>query len=281
MSINNKIAVELSQVARKLFDSAADDWYFGVFLQVVTGLIGLIAGFLVLSGSVKLIFAVIGFIVLVRAVYLRIRFEDKYNRAETMRRQAAFTEGLGWSISDTLKSEWMRRVGQKIIEKAESDPRSNNYYSSKQKVSPKKLLTMTIESAFYTRHLYCRLANVIWVLFSGSIISSFLVLSFLPAKIVPDELSLHIAYAIFLILPILLSSDLLGSIYRLNGLKTSIIEIEKDLEVLSKDSKPNLEEVLRLVSEYNCQVACGFPIHNMLFTIWHKEIDKFWSKRRK
>lgn len=280
MSTNESTGAELNQMARILFNSAADNWYLGIFLQIIAGTIGVAAGLLVLNDTSKFIFALIGFIVLAWAVALRIISEGKHSRAETMRRQAAFTEGLGWSVSDTLMSEWRRRVGQAIVNSVESNPRSVDYYYSKKHTSPRRLLEMTIESAFYTRHLYAYLAKWILGLLSCSIILSFLVLAVLPAKIVPDELSLQIAYTIFLILPILLTIDLLSSAIKLNGLKSAVFEIEEDMEKLSRTKRVYSEQVIRLASEYNCQVACGIPIHNWLFKMWHGEIDLLWSRRR-
>jgi hypothetical protein len=281
MSTNIETGIELNQTARLLFDSAANNWYLNVLLQIIAGVLGVVAGLLTLDNSSKLIFAIVGFAILLYAYYLKNAFEEKYGRAETMRRQAAFTEGLGWSISDTLISELRRRAGRKIIQSVDANPRSGDYYASKQATGPRRLLEMTIESAFYSRHLYANLATYIKILLVGSIILSFLVLSFLPAKIIPNELSLQIAYTIYLILPILLTIDLWGSLNKLNRLKTTVFEIEEDMEELSHAKRLEPKQVLRLVSEYNCQVACGFPIHNWLFSLWHSEIDILWKKRIK
>ena len=281
MSTNDTTGPELSQMARLLFDSAANNWYLGIFLQIIAGGIGVAAGLLTLDNSSKFIFAFLGFVILTCAVVLRVISEGKHGRAETMRRQAAFTEGLGWPISETLISDWRVRAGKTIVDKVEATPRSADYYFSKKGIGPRKLLEMAIESAFYTRHLYVYLAKWIWILLCGSVILSLLVLAILPAKIVPDELSLQIAYTIFLILPIILTIDLFDSIVKLTGLKSSILEVETDMEKLSHEKRINSKDIIRLVSEYNCQIACGFPIHNWVFAQCHNEIDKFWAKRSK
>ncbi len=65
----------------------------------------------------------------------------------------------------------------------------------------------------------------------------------------------------------------------MNNLKSSILEIEKDMERLSENRIIKPEQVVRLVSEYNCQLACGFPIHNLLFQLWHDEIEVLWKHR--
>lgn len=268
-------------MARLLFDSAANNWYLGIFLQIVAGVVGVVAGLLVLNDSLKFLFAFFGFVILACAVFLRLTSEGQYSRAETMRRQAAFTEGLDWSVSDTMMSEWRLRAGEAITNKVDSNPRSADYYASKKTIGPRRLLEMTIESAFYTRHLYTFLSQWLWVLLGGSIVLSFVVLSLLPAKIVSEELSLQIAYTIFLVLPILLTIDLLGATIKLGGLKSSILEVEEDMEQLSQGEKDDPEQVLRLVSEYNCHVACGMPIQAFVFKFCRNKIAKLWIKRKK
>lgn len=280
MSTNTKTGAELNQIARLLFDAAANSWCFSGIAQILAGVTGIVVSLLTLNDSEKLISAIAGFGVLLIAYCLKMKSDDQYSTAETMRRQAAFSEGLNWPISSTLKSEWLRRVGNKIIKKAETNPRAEDYYNSEEETGPRKLLEMTIESAFYTRHLYSYLTGLLWVLFLGSIFLCFLVLSFLTSKIVPNEYVTLIAYALYLVLPILLSLDLIGSIIKLNGLTSAILEVEKDMERLAGEDNPNSDQVIRLVSEYNCQVACGIPIHPFLFKIWQDGISKLWNIRK-
>lgn len=52
------------------------------------------------------------------------------------------------------------------------------------------------------------------------------------------------------------------------------------MEKLVEATEIGPDQVLRLVSEYNCRVACGIPIHPFLFKIWQNGISKLWEKRR-
>lgn len=280
MSTNVRKGAELNQIARLLFDAAANNWCISGGVQILAGVTGIVVGLLTLDDSQKLISAIIGFGILLVAYFLKMSSDDQYSTAETMRRQAAFSEGLDWPINSTLMSEWLRRAGNKIIDKAETTPRNENYYYSEEDTGPRKLLEMTVESAFYTRHLYYYLIGLLGFLLLGSIILCFLVLSFLPSKVVPTEYTSQIAYTIYLLLPILLSLDLIGSIIKLKGLTSAILEIEKDMERLAEGSRIESDQVIRLVSEYNCQVACGIPIHPFLFKIWQGGISKLWEKRK-
>lgn len=55
-----KQAEELSQLARFLFDAAANKWYSAAALDVINGLVAGILGLLDLTGSKALIPAVVG-----------------------------------------------------------------------------------------------------------------------------------------------------------------------------------------------------------------------------
>lgn len=274
------IGYELSQLARFLFDDATNNWYSSLGLQIIVGIAGTGVTIWQTTDNNKFGIAVGLFALLGWAYYLRIRFDENYDRAETMRRQAALSEGIGFPISDTQVSEWRRRVGSKILKRFDSEPRPDNYYASQKPIGSRRLLEMTIESAFYTRHLYSKLKEWIWLLLIGALILSFAVLTVLPFDFIPKSILLKAAYTLYLLLPILLSIDLLLWALRLERLSRSIYEIEKDMENLSKENNPQESHVIRLVSEYNCQVAYGTPIHNWLFKIWHDEINLLWNKRR-
>lgn len=273
------IGLELNQLARFLFDEAANEWYASVVFQIIAGIIGVVISFLSLSDSLNLLLAIIVFSLLAWAYYLRVRFDENYDTAETMRRQAALSEGLNLPVSKTQVSEWRRRVGKKILNRFEVEPRADDYYATGERPGPKKLLEMTVESAFYTRHLYVKLKTVIWRLFLGALVLSAVILTLLPFDFINQSMAIRVAYSLYLVLPILLTIDLLFWALKLNRLVSSICEVEKDMERLAEQNNVQESDVIRLVSEYNCQVSGGIPIHNFLFARWHEGIEELWKKR--
>jgi hypothetical protein len=77
----------------------------------------------------------------------------------------------------------------------------------------------------------------------------------------------------------LLTIDLLGWAIRLGRLMSGIRAVETDLERLEGADADDAQQVLRLVSEYNCLVVNGFPIHPRMYQRWHDEIHQLWARQ--
>lgn len=276
---NRKRGEELNQLSRLLFDKGANQWYLAIFIEIIAVILGVLTGLFNPPDDWKLPVAIVGFCLFAVAYGLRLFFANTYDNAETMRRQSVLTEALDWPIGQTQFSEWRRKAGNDILKRFRLQPRSADYYATQQTNPPKRLLEMTAESAFWTRHLYAKLQGLIWLLFIGAIITIIIVISIAPAQFIPSTIHSQIVYAVYLLLPILLSADLLGWALRLGRLISSIKEVEQGLEALSTRRSPKESEVMRLVSEYNCQLTAGFPIHDKLFSFWHDEIDGLWKNR--
>lgn len=276
---NQKKGEQLNQFARFLFDEAANNFYLSLGLEVLSGVLAVVANFVPAPEEWKFLFAVIGFALLAYAYYLRLKFDNQYDTAETMRRQSVLSEALDWPISAVQFSDWRLRASKVTVKRMGMEKRSDDYYETKAIFGARKLLEMTSESAFFTRCLYSKLQGIINPLLIGSLIAVFVVFTLLPTSFIPNQTGLRIAYIIYLLLPIMLSLDLLGWTFKLSRLTKSIKEVECDVERLLKEKRVDEKQVMRLVSEYNCQVACGFPIHNWLFHRWHDEIKEWWTNR--
>ena len=225
------------------------------------------------------IFAVVGFGLFAYSYYLRLKFDGQYDTAETMRRQSVFSEALDWTVSQVQFSDWKMRASKAARRRIDIEKRDDDYYATKSRFGARKLLEMTAESAFYTRCLYAKLEGIITMLLVISTVSVVAVFTLLPLSFIPDQIALRIAYIIYLLLPIVLSIDLLSWKFKLSRLAKSIKEVETDIERLLKENRIDEKQAMRLVSEYNCQVAYGFPIHNRLFKLWHDDIKKLWDER--
>src|SRR6266849_7139191 len=81
---------------------------------------------------------------------------------------------------------------------------------------------------------------------------------------VPDNVRLLVAKALLSFITLVLSVNLLGWALKLGRLASTIQEAEEGLERLKNTSTLDVPQVIRLVSEYNCQVVDGIPIHSWL-----------------
>lgn len=276
---NKKQGEELNQLSRLLFDKGARNWYLAIFIELIAGLFGIFAGLSNFSDDRKLIIAMLGFLLMILSYYLRISFEGIYDRAETMRRQSILSEALDWPISSVQFSDWRLKAGKDILKHFKLKIRGKNYYATHKPTGTRRLLDMISETAFWTRHLYVRLKDILIIILVLVVFLSASFISVSALSIIPNKTQLQIVYFVYLFLPIILSIDLLGWIIRLNRLAGSIKEIEEDLERLSKSKRISIPEIMRLASEYNCQVTNGFPIHPWMYNLLRNEVTDLWNQR--
>jgi uncharacterized MnhB-related membrane protein len=276
---NQEMGEELNQLARLIFDAAADNWYAAIGLEIAAGVLAVILATLNLSGDTALIGAMVGTILVVASYSLRLKFDIQYDTAETMRRQSVLSEALDWPISRVQMSEWRRQAGKQIRTQARLAPRDPDFYSTQKEIGAERLAEMTIESAFFTRHLYGKLCRWIWAVFITTLLAIVLLMALALIEAVPDSIDHLIASIVFAIIPVLLAIDLLGWGLRLKRLLSTIQSVEASLERLRGTPDMGVPQVLRLVAEYNCQVVTGIPIHNWLYAKWCNEIRKLWEQR--
>ncbi len=270
---------ELSQLSRLMFDACSDKWYGAFGLEVFAGILALILDLSNLPSTLAFGGALVGLILLIIAYSLRLWFEDQFHSAETMRRQSVFTEALDWPLSSVQYSEWQRKAGKRIRVKLKVTPRESDFYETQQPIGAHRLAEMTAESAFYTRHLYLKLRWWVWALFIAAGFVFILVTLTTLVSPLPDNVRLLVAKALYSFITLVLSANLLGWVLKLGRLATTIQEVEEGLECLKSTSTVDVPQVMRLVSEYNCQVVDGIPIHSWLFLRWHDEIRDLWENR--
>ncbi len=274
--VNGRIGEELSQLARLLFDAAASKWYWAIGLEVLAGVIATVLNVSDFSENSALVGAAAVTILLILAYGLRLRFEVQYDTAETMRRQSVLTEALDWPVDRVQVSEWRQQVGKRIRSRSRTQPRSSDYYATGKTFGPQRLAEMTAESAFYTRHLYGKLKFWVWAAFLGALLLSAVAIIVALTRTVPTAIDLLIGRAVFSLVPIILSVNLLGWALRLERLVSGIRRVEEGLARSLGTTPISSEQVLRLVSEYNCQVIQGIPILDWLYKRWQHDIEELW-----
>ena len=136
---------------------------------------------------------------------------------------------------------------------------------------------MTTESAFWTKNLYRKIRAYFVVISLIAIVVVVFLLTTPPLIQYGSEAQLRLIYAVYLIVPVLIATDFLGYILRINRAMSALGLIETDLERLCEQESPELQEVMRLVAEYNCAMASGVPIPGWFFRMYHDEIQKIWD----
>lgn len=268
---------ELSQLGRFLFDKAANYWQGSIILELLAGCVGIIVSIAHLSLSWNTCVAIIATLIMCAAYYSKFRFEWLYEDAETMRRQAVLCESLAWPIGRAQFNEWKSKAGKKLLKKITEQKRAVDYYETKTPIGPKRLAEMTFESAYWTINLYKKI-KLYFSAFLITILAIFILLISLSViPFVSQDLRIYIVYTIYLLIPVLITIDFLGIVIRCSKSIIALKVIEDHLEAVINEGAPKLEEVMRLVSEYNCIVIAGIPVPKWLFNLHHDEIDRMWQ----
>lgn len=276
---NIKQGEELNHLAGLLFVRAASEWHWGVGLEMATGVMMVLLSELRVPHEPKLMLALLGFALFGIAYALRFSSEDTFDTAETMRRQSAFSEGLGWPVNSHQFAEWKSRAGLKVLNEFKHSTRPADYWDTRAEPGPRRLLELTIESSFWTRKLYKKLRHLLWLAFFVIIGIGLLIISASMMHESSSEGS-AIASAVFIMLPALLIFDVLEWIFKINRVIDGIKEVEGDMDkLLEHDDLPE-SHVMRLVSEYSAIVSSGFPIHPLFYASWHDEIKELWEARK-
>lgn len=276
---NREKGEELNQLSRLLFDAAASKWYTAIGLEIFAGLLAVMLSFIEPSGVGAFLGTAVVTFVLLGTYALRLWFEDQYDAAETMRRQSVLTEALDWSIDTVQMSDWQAKASNWVRSRLKVQPRDPSYYATERGFGAERLAEMTIESAFYTRRLYAKVKFWAWIVFAASALASLFVITLLLTTAMPNSVALVAAKAVYSFVPVVIAIDIFGWALRLGRLGSEIRRVEVGLQQLIDADNAELQEVLRWVSEYNCQVVQGIPILNWLFDRWHDEIADLWNQR--
>lgn len=270
-------ATELNQLSRLLFDKAASRWQWSIGMSFLSGIIALGLSIVAPPLTTNVIFAGVAATIIAIGYFLRFSFENCYDVAETMRRQSVLSEGLGWPIARSQFNEWRQRAGGKLLKLAAANPRQPDYYATSETAGPKRLAEMTFESLFWTKSLYRRVQDYLFIMMFLALFLLIGILLIMPLFSLEDSARIMLVYFVYLAIPVLISVDLLGMYLRLQRAVGSLNAIENRLEALATETTPNEGEVLRSVAEYNCTVATGLPIPNWVFKRHQAEIEACWG----
>jgi len=138
---------------------------------------------------------------------------------------------------------------------------------------------MTRESAFYTRHLDLVMRDGLTIAIG---IVAVVVAVIVYLVLATPKAAVHagvVAQIVATVVLIAIALDAIGWWLRLNRQASAIREIERGLDRLLAKDEIDTTDVLRLVAEYDCELANSIPIHPSIFNWKHDEIRGLWNDR--
>ena len=260
-----------------MFDKAALTWQQSIGLELAAGLVGILFSLFARTMQLSVIGAMLVIALLVVAYFLRYSAHSTYDDAETMRRQAVLGEGLGWPLGRAELLDWRNRAGAEILALAQKTPRPDDYYDNNLGEGAKKLAEMTFESAYWTRCIYRHMRKYLVIALTIAGVLAFALIGVALSDFVPAEAKTLLAYAAFLLAPVVLTLDFLGMTLKLQRAIKELKDLMVHLENVAKEAAPTEAAIMRLVSEYNCIVSAGVPMPSWIWKRHGDAIGKSWK----
>lgn len=89
---------------------------------------------------------------------------------------------------------------------------------------------MILESAFYTRNLYLRFTNWLWVAVAATAVLAFIALAIFATTGLADSLREQLSKVVFGLLPLFITANVFGGILGLGRITQSMTDVERGLE---------------------------------------------------
>lgn len=270
---------KINQLARFLFDRASDYFYGSMAAELCIGLVVAITSPFLTEISHQYFLSLVALAALSITYYFKKKAETLHGDAETMRRQSVLSQALGWKIDAISYQLWKEKADSKTLSKLEATRLPSDYYATTQDDHAKKLLEMTSESSFWSMQMNKRAKE----LFIGLLLFFILLLiiGFFTLPFLEKVSTQPIAYSLILIIPTLLSIDVLGLVLRLHTNEGELRDIYcETAKILSKrGTKKDVPLAIRWASEYNCLMANRVPMFRLFYQWWKVDIQKQWDTR--
>lgn len=265
---------ELRQIMQTQFSNAKSvlEWSEGLAITV-----GVASVFLVLLPDDKQTFAWVGGLVsialLVVERFLRDRFRTLYDDAEDIRRLFLLCDGLGQSPSEAELARIRTRID--VGEVIKSGP----YFTSPLSASPKRLLMLVWESAFWSEDLQRLTAKRFfgWAIATTGA-AFFAVMVALQGPEGPWALKV-VAPA----LVVLVGANFWGKWRDAQRAERACKDVIADCQARvgrpwHPQSLEELREVMQIAMRYNAAMLCTYPASDRLYEKRGDALNKQWAK---
>ncbi|NWF92965.1 MAG: hypothetical protein HXY46_08610 [Syntrophaceae bacterium] len=204
-------------------------------------------------------------------------YKKSYGLAEEARRAYVMNEALGWPIPKKKLTEFFQRFSKKSLTKARGTTGTERWFASEAPPGPKRLLECSQESFFWTHRLMQHAARWALGITIGGLICVALVLysvAFTPWLKGSDLL----ARVIIAVVLSLITSGFYSWCRLFRERSAQVRDLDNELEYL-KTTQYTLEDVLRIVHEYDCLIMDTPPVPDFIYSLHRDELNKLWKMR--
>jgi len=269
-------AKQLLVMLRAEFSRAKLLSYFSIAIQMFIS-VGGVFGIYLLTAHWTSLFALLLLVLGIIALVLTGGYKKSYGLAEEARRVYVMHEALGWPISKRQLTEFLQRFSKKSLSKARGTTETERWFASETPSGPRRLLECSQESFFWTHHLMQHAAK--WAL--GIIIGGLICVALVVYSVAftPWLKGSNLLARVITVVVLSLVTSGFYSWYRLFRERSAQVrDLDNELEYL-KTTQYTLEDVLRIVHEYDCLIMDTPPVPDFIYTLHRDELNKLWKQQ--
>lgn len=270
-----ELNLKLTGFSRGEFEQAKADQSWVLYVQLATVLLSSMAIFIpnIVVTYVTSIFALAGTFTW---NYLNTRGSRRKATAERARRALMLISGLGRQPSGKEISDIL--VGFSVSEEKAQKWMDPNYFDATEVPGPIRFARMMQQSAFWSKNLYKKSAEAVWVQVAAVLaitIASLLALPlFSSAKFL-----IQIAQTVCLGLTLFVTRDLVGKALSYSESANLLNLMDEKLEGVIT-ANPSETDVLSIFGDYNSVVECTPLISSGMYRKHNPRLEASWVARR-
>jgi hypothetical protein len=194
---------------------------------------------------------------------------------------ALLENGLGWAVPSATRTDLRNRAGKSARDAAgEHIAAARTYYSSDHAPGADRLLDNVQESAFFTFNQYRPLRNCLLLALICVLVGTGLAGWVVLVSATPQDVRVKLGQLLLAFIPATISLGLVSWSFKLTDLASAIQDVDRELEQLRLAGSPPDREVMRLMGEYNCQIAQGVLIPGPVWNYLQPQLNALWDERR-
>jgi hypothetical protein len=186
-------------------------------------------------------------------------------------------EALGWPVAKRQITEFLQRFSKKSLSKVGGTTETEKWFASETPPGPRRLLECSQESFFFSYSLMQYAAKwALGITIGGLICVALVVYS---AAFTPWLKGSHLlAQVVTVVVLSLITSGFYSWYHLFRERSAQIRDLDKEFEHL-KTTEYTLEDVLRIVHEYDCLLMDTPPVPDFIYRLHRDELNKLWKEQ--
>lgn len=264
----------LPDIRNHLYDKSEKRWLASVVVTLVVQLLA-VASVLVNNQTFIVVSGLASLVGRLAVDWLREFARDFQRKADKCRRLILYADGLNQPLRRRDHADLRHWIAGQELQQAIFTP---PYYQSTLDPSPQRLVDITGESAYFTRFLSEKTADLLNLLFIVPIILLASMLYAWPGFVTRVSLLAAVSKAAAIIIAFLLSADVFLLRKQYIDLKDQADRTFRQCARLRNKEDLSIEKAMQVIEDYHLMLVESPPILSFLHKKYHDEINKAYRE---